>query len=122
MPESINSVDFHQDLWNHRRNCARCSGRNGQLSYEYTTANCPLEDLITRPAPKPAKLDKNGKEIEAKVKTAPTKRPKKKDIVREDMIAEGKVEVTYPVDDDFAASGETVLERTTWVKDLSMEV
>lgn len=118
MPASIDSVEFHQDLWNHRRSCARCSGRSGQASYEYQTAKCPLEQLVTRPAPKPAKLDKDGNEIVVKVKTAPTKRPKK-EVNREEMMAKGMVEVTYPVDDDFAASGETVLERTAWVKDLS---
>lgn len=121
MPDNEEKVLLHQDFWRHRRSCVRCSGRVKPSSYAWKEAVCPLEHLVNRHV-KEQPLDED---IAARPVKKPSPRKRKFEEIDEDIeaqyIAEGKVKVTYEIDDDFdaAEAGKTGKTRTIWIKDFS---
>lgn len=107
-------VDLHQDFWRHRRACDKCNGKSQPGSWNYKNIICPLEHLITRPPPRRSFDHPSGREPQR-----PRPRTVKK--VDEDALrAQGMIEVTYQVDDDFDALTSAITMRTAWIHDHSM--
>jgi len=111
-------VDLHQDFWRHRRACDKCNGRSQPGSWNYKEIVCPLEHLITRPPPKKLRAGRSSEADPQRRRDPPVKKDKKVD--EDAQRAQGKIEVTYQVDDDFDALTSTVTMRTTWINDYSM--
>ncbi|EXJ94928.1 hypothetical protein A1O1_00046 [Capronia coronata CBS 617.96] len=122
MPDNEEKMLLHQDFWRHRRNCARCSGRVKPSSYAWQNTVCPLEYLVKRNI---KDVPADGDATLRRIKEPAAKKVKLEDddgIDEQQLIAEGKVKVTYEIDDDFdaAAAGKTGLTRTIWIQDYSL--
>ncbi|KAK5048055.1 hypothetical protein LTR84_006245 [Exophiala bonariae] len=142
--------DLHQDFWRHRRACARCGRSSpGSWAYENSTCPLELLITRPKPKEvatgkeKSVGNAKDSSEVEvsnirtsgkakasnrAKVPTKKQPRPpviKKVDEnvlkARENaLIAQGKIKVTYRVDDDFDAASNVFTIRSVWIEDYSM--
>jgi hypothetical protein len=117
IPEEL-KVSLHQDLWRHRRNCARCSSTHKKGSPEFENTICVLEPLVKeRFFPD----NKRSSDDNSKKPTKPTKPTKVTVTVktREEYLALEMVEMKYQLDDDFAAAEFEEEELVVWVKDES---
>ena len=124
MPDNEQKVLLHQDFWRHRRNCDRCSGRTKPHTFAYQNTICPLEHLVTRPAPPEKERDRTESDSDdgspTKSPAAPKKPAVKKELSEAQQLAKGLVRVTYQLDDDFDAAGGGGPTRTTWIQDFSL--
>jgi len=122
MLDGDEKIQLHQDLWRHRRNCVRCSGRAKPHSPAWQNTVCPLEHLVRRHTPGGAPVEENSDLLRAepspeKGRTTAFKRQPVSS--EEDMRPAGLVKVTYKLDDNFDTAGANITERTTWIRDFS---
>ncbi|KAL2424547.1 hypothetical protein ABEF95_001040 [Exophiala dermatitidis] len=122
MPDTDEKVLLHQDFWRHRRNCVKCSGRVKPTSWAWQNSVCPLEHLVKRDIKVVPVDSPNGNNPAQQAKPPSPKKIKDEAEADARRIAEGKIKVTYEIDDDFdaAETGRTGLKRTIWIQDFSM--